>query len=153
VTPPRAVSLTVVDDDVGGPYPTPPREVFPAALREAGVQVLEEGVRREAGEPPHGRSTVLPLLCVYSEPRAWKGRAGLSREARARVRAWVQANQGQGGVVAFGGPTLRADLPAGLPTLLAWGGEPLMQTAAALRIAGAPPAGFEPRAGGAPEAR
>lgn len=125
---PRAVSLTVVDDDVGGPYPAPARDPFVATLGEMGVTVVAES---PAGAPSEG---VLPLLCVYAEPRAWKGRAGLSHESRAELRAWQERHGARGGVIAFGGPTLRAELPAGRPTLLAWGGEALMQRAAAQRL-------------------
>ena len=142
---PGSISLTVVDDDVGGPYPAPSRDVFPAVLREAGIEVteVETGVKPEGASGGGGVVTAapssrgvgdLPLLCVYAEPRAWKGRAGLSAESRARIHAWAEKHRGWGTVVAFGGPTLRAELPPELPTLLAWGGEALMQRAAAQRL-------------------
>lgn len=132
---PGAVSLTVVDDDVGGPYPAPSRDVFPAALREAGIAVFQVGTDGGSGAPSPRRGEHLPLLCVYSEPRAWKGRAGLSPESRARVQTWMEEHRGRGGVVAFGGPTLRAELPSDLPVLMAWGGEALLQRAVAERLA------------------
>ena len=93
--PPASVELTVVDDDVGGPYPAPSREPFVEALRGAGVVVV----------PAPGPEDAFPILCVYAEPRGWKGRSGLSAESRARVRSWAQTPRRPGGVVAFGGPT------------------------------------------------
>jgi beta-glucosidase-like glycosyl hydrolase len=115
------LSLTLVDDDLGGPYPPPSREDFRATLRARGVEVTVE----DPAAPG--------LLCIFAEPRAWKGRAGLSPESRSRVRRWHEAFPGAPAVV-FGGPRILADLPPGLPALLAWGGEPLMQEAAALRL-------------------
>lgn len=145
---PEAVSLTVVDDDVGGPYPAPARDVFAAVLQEAGVGVTEVPAVTESGPEAGSKGGSgaaresscqgggsLPILCVYAEPRAWKGRAGLSRTSRAQVRAWQERHRSRGGVIAFGGPTLWAELPADRPTLLAWGGEALMQAAAARRLA------------------
>jgi beta-glucosidase-like glycosyl hydrolase len=121
---PGPVNLTVIDDDLGGPYPPPSREPFQAALRALGVEVAADDAGGER------------LLCVYAEPRAWKGRAGLSPENRDRVRRWHHTFPGSPAVI-FGGPRILADLPASLPALLAWGGEPLMQEAAARVLAGA----------------
>ncbi|HSG49830.1 MAG TPA: glycoside hydrolase family 3 N-terminal domain-containing protein, partial [Longimicrobiales bacterium] len=123
LTPGVSVDLTVVDDDLGGPYPPPSRETFPLVLRRGGLL--------ESGDGP-----ALPVLAVFGEPRAWKGRAGLSARARDRAAAWAASlpagPRGAGGlVVIFGGPRVSADAPGGVPTLLAWGGEPLMQEAAA----------------------
>lgn len=122
----RALAVTVVDDDVGGPYPPPSREPFLDALRDRGVSMTE-------GAPFH-------LLCLYAEPRAWKGRAGLSPAARKAVERWAAATEvsaaGPGGrlVAVFGGPRVAAEIPDGIPTLVAWGGETLMQEAAAAWI-------------------
>lgn len=130
-----SVTLTVVDDDLGGPYPAHSREPFLRTVRREGLAVAEPGVVG-AGTGPGA----VPLLCVYAEPRAWKGRAGLSAEARDRVRAWAATlpagPEGAGGlIVVFGGPRVASDIPDGVPALLAWGGEPLMQEAAALWLA------------------
>lgn len=124
------LALTVVDDDQGGPYPPPSRAAFPEALRRAGREVvLEEGETNES-PPAGGRGAV---LAVYAEPRAWKGRSGLSPVSRERIARWFRANPdpSRSLVVLFGGSGLLAELPAGSPALLAWGGEPLMQEAAA----------------------
>lgn len=127
--PPMRVRLTVVDDDLGGPYPPPSRETFPATLRAHGVEMGGDG----AGDG-------LEILAVHAEPRAWKGRAGLSEVSCGRVEGWVRERAGAAAlVVAFGGPRLLEEIPQGVSVLLAWGGEPLMQEAAARHLAGAPP--------------
>src|SRR3989454_9521525 len=41
----KTLSVTIVDDDVGGPYSIPPRDVFHATLREAGVGLRAPGPR------------------------------------------------------------------------------------------------------------
>ena len=122
--------LTVIDDDLGGPWPPPLRDRFAGVLREEGVTVHPA----EDGAPGSGGSRT-PVLCLYAEPRGWKGRAGLSAEARAAVARWVARHGDAGRVVAFGGPPLLEEVPPGPSTLLAWGGEALMQEAAARRLA------------------
>ncbi|HEX7119251.1 MAG TPA: glycoside hydrolase family 3 N-terminal domain-containing protein [Longimicrobiales bacterium] len=123
--PAREVRLVTVDDDVGGPYPPGPRDAFAAALRAAGVAVDEAGVA------PSERPT---LVAVYADIRAWKGRPGISAGAREAV-ATALAGAGAGTVVLFGHPRLAAELPGNAPVLAAWGGEPLMQEAAARWLA------------------
>jgi hypothetical protein len=124
------VTLTVVDDDRGGPFPAPSRAPFTDALRAAGVRVHGAG---DEGEENDGGTAI---LCLYAEPRGWKGRAGLSEEARVGVARWAERHGPSGTVVVFGGPGLLDEVPPGLPTILAWGGEALMQEAAARRLAG-----------------
>ncbi len=68
------IAVSIVDDDVGGPYTVGPRDVFHATLREAGVHVAK-------GETGKGKRVVL----VYSEPRSWKGRADLGARSRAAL--------------------------------------------------------------------
>lgn len=119
-TPPEIagpVRITIVDDDVGGPYAVGPRNVFEGTLREAGVTI--EGTGNGEG----GR-----VVLVYAEPRSWKGRAWLGERSLARLRGLVP---GAGLVVLFGHPRLAAQIPAGPPVLGAWHGQPLMQRAAA----------------------
>jgi beta-glucosidase len=122
----RSWSLTVVDDDVGGPWPPPSRDRFPETLRREGCELSEGGV---------------PLLALYSDPRAWKGRAGLGPEAGAAVAAWCGHVPPEAPIVLFGGPGILPSLPPGRPVLLAWGGEPLMQEAAGRWLAGTGAAG------------
>jgi hypothetical protein len=69
---------------------------------------------------------------VYSEPRSWKGRARLGQRSVARLRAVVP---GADLVVLFGHPRLLDHIPPGPPVLGAWHGQPLLQRAAARRLA------------------
>lgn len=119
------IRLLTVDDDTGGPYPSPSRDTFPASLRRAGV-ILSEGVTASGGEHT--------VLAVYCEPRAWKGRPGLSAESEQKVR------EALGGdpttlVVLFAHPRLAASVGGDGAVVAAWGGESLMQEAAAARTA------------------
>ena len=119
------VCLLTVDDDTGGPYPSPSRDPFAASLRRAGVTVSEGAAARD------GEHTV---LAIYCEPRAWKGRPGLSAGSEQKVR------EALGGdpttlVVLFAHPRLAASLGGGEAVVAAWGGEALMQEAAGVRIA------------------
>lgn len=114
---PRATTgaeLIELDDDLGGPFPSPSREVFARSLQAN----------------PWAEGGGQPLVAIYSDPRAWKGRAGLSEAIFARARAclgrWPDAT-----VVLFGHPRIVDALPAARHVLCAWGGDPLMQTAAA----------------------
>lgn len=123
---PHAVGLVTVDDDIGGPFPPGPRDAFPAALRACGIDVAD------AAEAGAGRATV---VAVYADIRGWKGRAGLSERAVAAVAQAIDAAP-DAIVVLFGHPRLAAELPdRAAHVLAAWGGEPLMQEAAARRLA------------------
>lgn len=117
--------LCTVDDDLGGPYPPSSREPFLEGLRGRGWELAE-------APPGESREGARHLLAVYGEPRAWKGRAGLSAEAREAVRSWAGATRdAERCVVVFGGPRLLEDLPEELHGILAWGGEAVMQEAVA----------------------
>src|SRR5207244_2602076 len=89
--------VAIVDDDVGGPYTIPPRDVFHQALREAGVAVGQ----RATGNRER-------IILVYSEPRSWKGRADLGPRSRAALRRLVPGAQL---VVLLGHPRLAAQIP------------------------------------------
>src|SRR5690606_35796351 len=120
------LDLLTVDDDIGGPYPPGPRDAFPAALRAAGAEVTE------VAAPTPGRAVI---IAVYADIRGWKGRAGLSERAVAAVADALEAAP-DATVVLFGHPRLAAELPAtAAHVLAAWGGEQLMQEAAARRLA------------------
>src|SRR2546428_2399528 len=60
------LAVSIVDDDVGGPYAVGPREVFIQTLRDAGVPVAQRAT-----------GNAQPIVLVYAEPRSWKGRAEL----------------------------------------------------------------------------
>ena len=114
------IAVSIVDDDIGGPYTIPPRDVFHKTLREAGVSIGQ----RATG---NGKRIVL----VYAEPRSWKGRADLGARSRAALRRLVPGAQL---VVLFGHPRLAVQIPGSAPILLCWHGQPLMQRAAARRV-------------------
>lgn len=115
-----AIELVTVDDDLGGPFPTPARSAFPEALREAGVGVTE--VDRPGGSQP-------VLVALYVDIKGYKGRPGLSEAAVETLSDVITAPRGAT-IVLFGHPRTAAQTP-GAHVLGAWGGEPLMQRAAA----------------------
>jgi len=114
------ITVSIVDDDVGGPYTVGPRDVFAGTLRDAGVHI---------GKPETGNGKRVVL--VYSEPRSWKGRADLGARSRTALRRLVPGAQL---VVLFGHPRLAAQIPETAPILLCWHGQILMQRAAARRV-------------------
>ena len=120
---PDAFEVVTVDDDIGGPHPTPARTAFPATLRKSGVASIPVDTVT-AGRPV--------IVAVYADTRGFKGRVGLTAEAAARVRGAV-AGAPTSLVVLFGHPRLATEVP-GEHVLCAWGGEPLMQEAAAVRL-------------------
>lgn len=112
-----AVSVTIVDDDVGGPYTIPPRDVFIRELRGRGVNV-----------PQYAEPGTRHIVLVYAEPRSWKGRADLGARSLAQLERLVpQASL----VILFAHPRLVAQIPRDVPVLCAWHGQALMQRAAA----------------------
>jgi len=114
----NTVSVTIVDDDVGGPYSIPPRDVFHAAVRDAGGRVLTSGWGTDVSR----------LVLVYAEPRSWKGRADLGARSLAQL---AQLAPHTTLVILFAHPRLANQIPGELPVLCAWHGQALMQRAAA----------------------
>ena len=112
-----AVSVTIVDDDVGGPYTIPPRDVFMRELRGRGINV-----------PQYAEPGTRHIVLVYAEPRSWKGRADLGPRSLVQLERLVpQASL----VILFAHPRLLAQVPGDVPVLCAWHGQALMQRAAA----------------------
>ncbi len=109
------LELTVVDDDVGGPYPASPASHVADAL----------GPRAGAGGSR--------VLLAFNEPRGWKGRAGFGEAARAELARHAPAADV---VVLFGHPRLLAEVPGPAPVVLGWHRQRPMQEAAARRLAG-----------------
>jgi beta-glucosidase-like glycosyl hydrolase len=117
----NALSVTIVDDDVGGPYSIAPRDVFHATLRDAGLGLRAPGPRPVA-------NGVSRVVLVYAEPRSWKGRADLGPQSLAKLERLVP---GASLVILFAHPRLAAQVPGDVPVLCAWHGQALMQRAAA----------------------
>jgi beta-glucosidase-like glycosyl hydrolase len=112
------VSVSIVDDDVGGPYSIPSRDVIVKTLADLGVRVTRNPI------PGTWHRTIL----VYAEPRSWKGRADLGARSLERL---AQLVPGAALVVLFAHPRLVAQIPGDVPVLCAWHGQALMQRAAA----------------------
>jgi beta-glucosidase-like glycosyl hydrolase len=122
------VRVVVVDDDIGGPYPPPSREPFLEALREAGLRVVTD-----ESDPDVNAGTT--IVALYGDIRAWKGRPGYSEKSIRRVRELAGAGRSEVVLVLFSHPRLAPSLGVDAPTLCAWGGEGVMQRAAARVLA------------------
>ena len=123
---PQPWNLVIVDDDVGGPYPAPSRDPLISSLRAGGIDLRVKG---EGSDIPDGGSTV---IAVFGDIRAWKGRPGYSASAKESVRnALEEAGSRERLIVEFSHPRLADELAVDAPVLCAWGGEAVMQKAAA----------------------
>jgi len=123
---PQPWNLVIVDDDIGGPYPAPSRDPLISSLRAGGIDLSVKG---EGTDRPVAGSTVIAL---FGDIRAWKGRPGYSAAAKESVRnALEQAGSKERLVVEFSHPRLAHELEVDAPILCAWGGEAVMQRAAA----------------------
>jgi len=127
---PRRARIAVVDDDIGGPYPVPPRTVFTETLRASGVSVTMEGegaTDTGGAGPDEGALIVL----VFADVKSWKCRAGLSAE---NARRLADLARDAAVVVLFGHERRIADVPGTCPVVCAWSGDTVMQRAAAQRL-------------------
>jgi hypothetical protein len=122
---PQPWHLTIVDDDIGGPYPAPSRDPLVSALRNGGIDVVLDS----KGDADRSGSSVVAL---FGDIRAWKGRPGYSADAKAAVRtAMGDGSPSNKLIVQFSHPRLAGELDVRAPILCAWGGEAVMQRAAA----------------------
>jgi beta-glucosidase-like glycosyl hydrolase len=119
----RSFDLVTIDDDVGGPFPAPARDAFVRELRAGGLDPREVETAQRGSR----------VISVYADIRAWKGRPGLSAGAKARLVANLQDAR-DAVVVLFGHPRLAAEFEAP-NVVVAWGGEAVMQRAAARFLA------------------
>ncbi len=123
---PQPWNLVIIDDDVGGPYPAPSRDPLISSLRAGGIDLTLNG---EGGDGAGAASTVIAL---FGDIRAWKGRPGYSAAAKESVRSALErAGTRERLIVQFSHPRLADELGADAPILCAWGGEAVMQRAAA----------------------
>ena len=114
------IVASIVDDDVGGPYAIPRRDVFHATLREHAMRLATAA---------RGSQIVL----VYAEPRSWKGRAELGARSLEQLARFARhANL----VILFAHPRLAAQVPGDAPVLCCWHGQALMQRAGARWVVG-----------------
>jgi len=122
---PQPWNLVIVDDDLGGPYPPPSREPLITALGTGGVNLV-------AGDATDVEKPASTVIALFGDIRAWKGRPGYSAAAKDRVRqALAEAKTNNRAIVVFSHPRLAAELNVDAPILCAWGGEAVMQRAAA----------------------
>jgi beta-glucosidase-like glycosyl hydrolase len=112
-----AVSVEIVDDDVGGPYALPPRTSFGDELKRLGVESGPRGAR---------------VVLLFADVKSWKGRSTLSDTSRRRLESLVGDRTP---VVVFGHPRLVSTVPGEGAVLCAWSGDEAMQRAAARRLA------------------
>jgi beta-glucosidase len=109
----QPLNVTLIDDDIGGPYAASPGDWIIRALED-------EGVAFGSG----GSSVVI----AYAEPRAWKGRGGWGQESLARLR---EAAPSADLILLFAHPRLAAAIPGRAPVVVAWHRQRLMQEAVA----------------------
>ena len=104
-------SVSIVDDDVGGPYSIASRDVFQTQIGALGVARGTSGI-----------------VAVYSEPRSWKGRGDLGARSLEQLERLAPS---AALFVLFGHPRMAAQIPGDAPIVCAWHGQALMQRAAA----------------------
>jgi hypothetical protein len=122
------VDVVIVDDDLGGPYPPPSRQPFLDGLRDCGAEARTVEAPTNDGR----RSTIIAL---FGDIRSWKGRPGYSPQSRAAVEVAL-SKAPDAVVVQFGHPRLAAEIPGRSAVVSAWGGERVMQNAAARWLMG-----------------
>ncbi len=126
------IRLHVVDDDADTSVPATvaapgslvrDRGRFAAALEARGARCVAAAA---AGD-------VVDLVAIFCEVRGWKGRSGLAQETVSAVRR-VIARAPKATLIIFGHPRLVHQLPTADRVVCAWGGDALMQDAAAQRL-------------------
>jgi beta-glucosidase len=131
--PGQELRLHIVDDDI---VALPDFISAPGTLRAdrgrlAGA-LEERNVRVTDPLAPEPRSD---LIALFSEVKAWKGRAGLAPKTVAMVNRILDKSF-DATVVLFGHPRLADELPSAVNIVCAWNGDPLMQDAAVERLIG-----------------
>lgn len=124
------VELQIVDDDLGGAFPAPSRDPFLETLGAGGVEVVSPGsADNDPTRPPPAA-----LLLLFGDIKAWKGRPGYSQEAKSNVSRAVARARDEGRelfIVQFSHPRLADEIADAPNVVSAWGGERVMQQAAA----------------------
>ncbi|MFN2603414.1 MAG: glycoside hydrolase family 3 N-terminal domain-containing protein [Gemmatimonadaceae bacterium] len=126
------IEVIIVDDDLGGPYPPPSRQPFLDELNA-------EGIQAEKRDAPSGNGSNGVIVALFGDIRSWKGRPGYSAPAIDAVRAAITTSRDKKQdviVLQFSHPRLASSIPGDAPVLCAWGGEQVMQRAAARVLAG-----------------
>jgi beta-glucosidase len=124
------VDVVAVDDDDPANPGAGPRGAFDAALKRAAVDA-----RRVDAPTADARGPV--VLALFGEARPRKGRAGYSPATRARVAEVCAAARRAARdtlVVQFAHPRFAEEIPEAANVVCAWGGDRVMQEAAARRL-------------------
>jgi beta-glucosidase len=122
---PRAWNLVIVDDDLGGPYPPPARDPLITTLQAGGIDLV-------VGDQASTGDVGATVIALFGDIRAWKGRPGYSQAARDSVKRALEAARSRDRlIIQFSHPRLASELQTDAPILCAWGGEGVMQKAAA----------------------
>src|SRR5688500_7280008 len=122
------MDVIIVDDDLGGPYPPPSREPFIEGLKFGGADP-------RIVETPSGDGRRSTVIALFGDIRSWKGRPGYSAASRAAVERAI-AGARDAIIVQFGHPRLASEIPGSTAVISAWGGERVMQNAAARWLLG-----------------
>ena len=123
---PQPWNVVIVDDDIGGPYPAPSRDPLISSLRAGGIDLTVDGDGRDAVD------AAATVIALFGDIRAWKGRPGFSAAAKDAVRSALEAaGTRERLIVMFSHPRLASELDVDAPILCVWGGEAVMQKAAA----------------------
>lgn len=123
---PQPWNVVIVDDDIGGPYPAPSRDPLISSLRAGGIDLTVDDDGRDAAD------AASIVIALFGDIRAWKGRPGYSAAAKEAVRSALKgAGTRECLIVQFSHPRLAGELDVDVPILCAWGGEAVMQKAAA----------------------
>ena len=124
------VDVVPVDDDAPANPGAGPRGAFVAALKRASVDARQV-------DAPSADARGPVVIALFGEARPRKGRAGYSPETRARVAELCAAAARSARdplVVQFGHPRFAAEIPEAANVVCAWGGDRVMQEAAARRL-------------------
>jgi hypothetical protein len=103
----------------------------------------EQGINAEMRDTPSGNADTGVIIALFGDIRSWKGRPGYSAASLDAVRKALRATNDAGQdaiIVQFSHPRLAESIPEGAPIICAWGGESVMQRAAARILAASKPA-------------
>ncbi len=112
------VTVEIVDDDAGLPYPLPSRDVFAAAIAEHGLTLGDGGTR---------------VVLLFADVKSGKGSATLKPAIRRELESRLAR---PAVVVLLGHPRRLAEIPGDHTVLCAFSGDEVMQRAAASLLTG-----------------
>ncbi len=123
----KAVRLHVIDDDLS------PASMADAATDRGRLAEALEARGARLISPLSREEEAADLIALFSDVRAWKGRAWLAPESVSKAGRILQAEP-KATLLLFGHPRLAEQLPNAANVVCAWNGDPLMQEAVAERM-------------------